>query len=95
MGKEGAERHRRRERERRRAHHEATRDIAAERACAEEQHTRACDALEVERGQDAPAHELEVEADGLVGEAVTSARGQYRCSQPESALNLAGGTFRT
>ena len=47
-------------------HHECTRDVAPERARAEEQTPGVRDLLEVESGQDAPAHELEVQVDSLV-----------------------------
>jgi hypothetical protein len=50
------------------AHHERARDVAPERARAEEQAARARDLVEVERGQDPPAHQLQVQVDRLVRE---------------------------
>ena len=56
------------------AHHERSRDEAPERARAEEEALGVRDALEVERGEDAPAHELQVEVDSLIGESACSCR---------------------
>ena len=60
-------------------YHECARDVTPERAGAEEETLCVRDALEVERGQDAPAHELEVEVDGLVGEPVCLRAASARC----------------
>ena len=65
------------------AHHQRARDVAPEGARAEEEAARARDALEVERGEDAPAHELEVQVDRLVcepGERNTAQRNRTRQS---------------
>lgn len=51
-------------------HHERARDVAPERACAKEEAARARDLLEIERRQDSPAHELQVQIDRLVRETV-------------------------
>lgn len=54
----------------REACHERTGDIAPESARAEEQTSGRGDLFEVERGEDAPAHELEVQIDSLACEPV-------------------------
>jgi hypothetical protein len=53
-------------------HHERPGDVAPERARAEEKTARRRDLVEVERGENAPAHELQVEIDRLVRESVTT-----------------------
>ena len=49
--------------------------ITAERACAKEQAARAQDPLKVKLGQDAPAHQLKVEVDGLFRESAHAVSG--------------------
>jgi hypothetical protein len=51
-------------------HHERPGDVAPEHARAEKTACRR-DLVEVERGENAPAHELQVEIDSLVRESVT------------------------
>eukprot|EP01136_Pigoraptor_vietnamica_P019064 Opistho-1_new@66167 len=48
--------------------HKAAGDVAPERAGAEEKAAHPRDALQIERRDQAPSHELEVEADGRVGQ---------------------------
>ena len=52
-------------------HHERPGDVAPKRARAEEKTSRRSDLFEVQGGENAPAHELQVEIDGLVREPVT------------------------
>ena len=51
-------------------YHECAGDVAPERARAEEQAARVRDLVEVERGHDAPPHQLQVEVDGLIRQSV-------------------------
>jgi len=51
-----------------RTNHKDPRNVATQRSSSEEQTLGRRDLLEIERRENPPAHEFEVEVDGLVGE---------------------------